>query len=622
MLVYGDGERREATAEKMARLRAGLRTAGPEPRLKRHARLAGLLVEAGELAQGLLDEQLARLGEERWTPLSALSARLTRHCGEALRGSLRGEPLPGRGGALDALDRLAALDLPETIAVHLPEGYVHYGLYPETYLEAARALSEEPGPLQVIGIRSIGTGLAGAVAAAAGGDTSSRTEIVSVRPGGHPFCRRIDLGDDLGRRLLGPAGTRYAVVDEGPGLSGSSFGSVADWLEDRGVPAESIVFFPSHSGDLGPHASDRHRRRWARARRLTADFDRLFLAADAPLSLLRGVEELTGPAAGPLEDLRGGRWRQLLLGEEEARWPAVHFHQERRKLLLSAGSAGAAGGAGEAGDHRWLLKFAGLGRYGEEALSRAVALSQAGLSPPVAGLRHGFLVGPWLAGARPLPAVSPASGASGVDREALLDQVARHLLFLAERFPAPPGSGASPTRLLEMAAFNTGEALGADLAAELSRWRDRLPGLESRARTVATDNRMHAWEWLVLPDGRILKCDALDHHRGNDLVGAQDPAWDLAGAAVELALTGEERERLRERLERQGATRVPSRDLPFYEAAYLAFQLGHHTLAATALESVAPAEAVRHRGAAERYTARLRLLLNPPPNGRESAAPR
>ena len=607
MLVYGDGERREATAEKMARLRAGLETAGPEPRLVRQARLAGLLVEAGELAQGLLDEQLARLGEERWTPLSELCARLTLNCGEALRGSLGGEPLPDRGEALEALDALNvldALDLPETIAVRVPEGYVHYGLYPETYLEAARALRGEPGPLQVIGIRSIGTGLAGAVAAAAGGETSSRTEIVSVRPGGHPFCRRIDLGADLGRRLLGPAGTRYAVVDEGPGLSGSSFGSVADWLEDRGVPAESIVFFPSHPGDLGPHASDRHRRRWARARRLTADFDRLFLAADAPaLPPLRGrgADRAGGRPPGglggrPLAGAAPGRGGDPLAGGPLSPGAAKAPALSRRGRK-----------AGEAGDNRWLLKFAGLGRYGEEALSRAAALSEAGLSPPVAGLRHGFLVGPWLAGARPLPAVATLPAA--VDREALLDQVARHLLFLAERFPSPPGSGASPTRLLEMATFNTGEALGADLAAELSRWRDRLPGLESRARTVATDNRMHAWEWLVLPDGRILKCDALDHHRGNDLVGAQDPAWDLAGAAVELELTGEERERLHERLERRGATRVPSRDLPFYEAAYLAFQLGHHTLAAAALEPGAPSEAVRHRRAAERYTDRLRLRL-------------
>src|SRR3954453_21950736 len=68
-----------------------------------------------------------------------------------------------------------------------------------------------------------------------------------------------------------------------------------------------------------------------------------------------------------------------------------------------------------------------------------------------------------------------------------------------------------------------------------------MPSLE---RHVLTDNRMHAWEWLVTPEGRILKADALDHHRGNDLVGPQDVAWDLAGAAVELELDEDGLERL------------------------------------------------------------------------------
>jgi hypothetical protein len=588
MLVYGDGERRERTVEKMARLRAGLALAGIPGTLECHSRIAGLFVEAGELAQGLLDEQLARLGQERWTPLSDLCARLTLHLAETLQCSFGGEPLPGSEEAAAALDRLAALDLPETITVHVPEGYVHYGLYPETYLQAATALRGEPGPLIVIGLRSIGTSLAAAVAAGAGGAAL----LVSVRPGGHPFARQISLGEDLARRLLDPPGARYAVVDEGPGLSGSSFGCVADWLEDHGVPPESIVFFPSHQGDLGPQGSDRHRGRWSRARRLTADFDDLFLAPDAPLSLVLGA---------PCEDLSGGRWRERLLGEE-TRWPAVHLQQERRKLLV------------EDRGRRWLLKFEGLGRYGEEALERAEALAQAGLAPPVTGLRHGFLVGPWLDDARPLP-VAPE-----VDRAALLDQVARHLAFLAERFPAPGAPGASPGKLLDMAVFNTEQALGADIAAELSAWRDRLPGLTERSRPAATDNRMHAWEWLVLPNGQILKSDALDHHRGNDLVGAQDPAWDVAGAAVELALTPEEREKLREHLARRGATRVTAHDLLFYEAAYLAFQLGHHTLAATALDSVSPAEAARLRSAADLYSARLRALLTAP-SGRESAGP-
>jgi hypothetical protein len=67
-------------------------------------------------------------------------------------------------------------------------------------------------------------------------------------------------------------------------------------------------------------------------------------------------------------------------------------------------------------------------------------------------------------------------------------------------------------------------------------------------------------------------------------------------------------------------TRVTSQELLFYEAAYLAFQLGHHTLAATALDSVSPAEAARLRSAADLYGARLRTLLTAP-SGRESAGP-
>ena len=44
-----------------------------------------------------------------------------------------------------------------------------------------------------------------------------------------------------------------------------------------------------------------------------------------------------------------------------------------------------------------------------------------------------------------------------------------------------------------------------------------------------------------------MKTDALDHAFGHDLVGCQDIAWDLAGAAVEFDLDTEERETLARR---------------------------------------------------------------------------
>ncbi|MES1245713.1 MAG: hypothetical protein ABUT39_29170 [Acidobacteriota bacterium] len=606
MLVYGDLVREEETGARAERIRSGLAAlAGMPAGIGRHAEIAGLLVEMGELEQGLLDDQLQLLGRERPTPLAQWSAAVTRGIAEALLWSFRfagqlpawegrraaAPPLVGLMSAARALKRLTALRLPSRIPVVTPEGYSLYGVYPETYLRASEQLREDwQGVLRVIGIRSIGTSLAAMVAAAGRGETSA-----SVRPGGHPLARSLSIGVRMTGKLLAAAGAQgarrplYAIVDEGPGLSGSSFGAVADWLEEHGVSAESIVFFPSHRGPLGPKASPAHRERWDRARRYVVEFEDLFLGPGATWPLERWVEDLTGPADGPLEDLGAGLWRDRHFPGGDR--PPAHLQRERRKYLLTSRGK------------TWLLKFAGLGHYGRERLELAQELEKGGFIPPVAGLRHGFLVGPWLDRARPLSLVPD------VDREALLDRVARYLSFRARRLPAEGRPGASPAKLLEMASFNAGEALGPQASEALGVWKERLPELASLARPVLTDNRMHAWEWLVTPEGKILKADALDHHAGNDLIGAQDPAWDLAGAVVELELSDDERGRLVEMLERSRRVKTPPDQLRFYTHAYLAFQLGWQTLAAEALEGIDPAEAGAMRKRAESYRERLRREL-------------
>ncbi|HYG65279.1 MAG TPA: hypothetical protein VEL74_22045, partial [Thermoanaerobaculia bacterium] len=576
MLVYGDAKRVEAVAAKVERLLGLLsRTVFLDPGIERHAAFAALLVEAGELEQGLLDEQLQRSGEERPTPLSEAAGRLTRAAADLFESSYRScgsrpaEIVEGTAPVVLALEEILELPLSGEVSVTVPEGYAFYGLYPETYLEAARrAVELEEGPVQVIGIRSIGTSLAAAVAAGVGDGATT----VTVRPGGHPFSRTLAMGEEMERRLLSrPGEVRFAVADEGPGLSGSSFGSVADWLEERGVLPDSISFFPSHRGGPGPYASERHRERWERARRHTVDFEELFVAPGASWPLASWVADLTGSAEGPLEDVSAGRWRQRLFPGPGSRPPA-HLQQERRKYLLTAGG------------RKWLLKFVGLGRYGREALDLARTLESKGLVPPVAGFRHGFLVGPWLAdedGARPLPLVPD------LDRAALLEQVATYLAFRAARLPAgPERRGAAPGKLLEMARFNTGKALGPEAAERLDAWEERLPDLAARERPILSDNRLHAWEWLVLPGGRILKADALDHHRSNDLVGEQDVAWDQAGAAIELNLSEEEGERLREEVARRSGVVSTTDQVRFYTLTYLAFQLGACRLAAEALEGM------------------------------------
>ena len=82
--------------------------------------------------------------------------------------------------------------------------------------------------------------------------------------------------------------TRFLIVDDGPGLSGSSFLSVAEALAALGVPPGNVILLCAH-----------------------------------------------------LPDLSGGRWREHFCQDGRAFWPASWTRMERRKFLLE-GAARAA----------------------------------------------------------------------------------------------------------------------------------------------------------------------------------------------------------------------------------------------------------------------------------------
>ena len=165
-----------------------------------------------------------------------------------------------------------------------------------------------------------------------------------------------------------------------------------------------------------------------------------------------------------------------------------------------------------------------------------------------------------------------------------------------------------PARLWEMARYNARLALGEKLARRLDRFAPLLERLAGGVRRVETDNRTHAWERLLAPNGRLLKTDALDHHAAHDFVGCQDVAWDVAGAAVELGLTPGERDRLCAAVEAETGRAVDPDLLALLAPCYLALQLGDHTLS-TEIAADQPAEATRLRAAAARYRERLRHEL-------------
>ncbi|MBI0535574.1 hypothetical protein D9599_08320 [Roseomonas sp. KE2513] len=569
MLVYGDAPRREDPRRLLDALGVALReVAAAPPGLARHAALVAVLIEAGELAQGLADAGFAERGEDAPGPAEAAAMALLGAIAAAVLESWRSGFVCT--GPLPTAEIAAAM--PDTILCKRAEGFAHYALFPEAYGAAAAALPE--GPLRVIGLRSIGTTLGAVVAAACGAPPA-----VTLRPTGHPFRRKVQPSPKLAASLLADPAARFAVVDEGPGLSGSSFGAVLDFLGQRGVLEGRIHLLPGHGGEPGPQANEAARVRWSRLARHPAPVDTLLL--DATAGLPRWAADHLGSPDAPMEEITGGGWRRLR-SPDPADWPAVHPYLERRKFLHRSGG------------RTWLLKFAGLGRQGLEAEARARRLHAAGFTPEVAGLLHGFLAERWVNEARPLDP-------EACDRPALLAHLARYLLFRAQHLPAGEEEGASPRALWEMARHNTAEALGAGPAARLDAWEPHLAALGARLRRVSTDNRLHAWEWLVLPGGRLLKADAVDHAAAHDLVGCQDIAWDVAGAAVELGLPAKEREGLR------AAVGADATLLDFLTPCYLAFQLGYYTMAAGAWSG--GEEAVRARAAAGRYAAGLERVL-------------
>lgn len=489
MLVYGDHRERvdptqrlQSIAQQLADIRA------MPPGLRRHAKLTGALVESGQLLQGVADEGWPDDGLGKF--VYRLAAAFVRSW-------------ESNFAEIDGLPRLLPMSFPSSVELRLPEGFAFYALYPEAYADAARRLVLS-GPPRVIGIRSIGTTLGSVVAATLGAPPP-----ITVRPYGDPFARRVELPIAI------EEDAHYIIVDEGPGLSGSSFGCVADALESHGVPPERIAFLASHNGELGPKASKVHRERWAKCQRVAAELD------DSCLSELFGpLEEITGSDA----------------------W-------SRRKYL------------GWRAGERVLLRFAGLGAIGERKLRMARTLHAAGFIPEPLDFVHGFLVERWCGEGRPLaPADKP------------VEAIGRYLGARARLFPADEESGASIDELLTMCRRNITLALGSDACSRLDRF--DASWLQACVRRVRTDNKLDRNQWLCLGDGRLVKTGAVDHHKGHDLVGCQDIAWDVAGASIEFELTAEETARL---IACTGCDVNPAL-LEFCAIAYSSFRLGRATI--------------------------------------------
>lgn len=557
MLVYGDNDEHVQAAEAYGRLRQRRAAAEALPDMaNRRAAREALLIELGRLAQGWAD---ARFDADAGETPDDVDRTLMRLLTETAHSLLSDRPTP----------ELPPLRLEGELRMRSPEGYSFYGLYPSAFAAAARELPWRGDSVRVIGLRSIGVSLAAMVAAAL-----DARDPISVRPFGHPFDRRVRLSPPALADLL-RGGKTFVIVDEGPGLSGSSVAAVLRLLLAAGVEPGALCALTSHAGAPGAAANPEARRIWGLVRRLSAEAHQ---PSDAAVA--KWAAPLIGDLVEPPIDLSGGSWRALRL-PEVADWPGVDPRTDRRKLLLTTRQG------------RWLARFTGLGAASEARAERARVLSRAGLIPEVAGLARGFMIQRWL----------PTTGLLRPEPEAVGRYLGQRVARLGSRT-----AGASLADLRDMALHNAGEALGETARARLAD-HDQLvvtPELEAAVRPVAVDGRLDRWTWLQARAGTLLKADAVEHEAGHDLVGPQDLAWDVAGAEVELELGHAELDWLLQGLRAARAHHPAPRLLAFYRACYPAFRLGAATMAAAATTGE---ERQRHERAVERYAARMRDLL-------------
>lgn len=232
------------------------------------------LVFAGQLEQAVCDEG-------GWPGVAEITSRTA-----ALFLDVR----DGRDGSAARQELLAYLSRAigqldgAEVTFRIPEGFAWYGLYPDSYAVTAERWAEHHcgRAVSVIGLLSIGTSLSAVTAEQLKRCGTKVTGRFTVRPGGHPFRRSVTFAGEL------PAGEAFIVVDEGPGLSGSSMAGVAEALHAMGAPADSVFFFPGHGGGPGREAGPLQRRWWEKERCWYTPAERLFPAAEHNSQLFGG----------------------------------------------------------------------------------------------------------------------------------------------------------------------------------------------------------------------------------------------------------------------------------------------------------------------------------------------
>jgi hypothetical protein len=543
LLVFREDRRRASGKELKAALTAEL-----EQLCNHFSRrtLVGALLQAGELECGVADND----------PEAA-------RCYESVTDQIAGALLASEPAASNNSDfhhpdfhsilaSVRALPVFEQLGISIPEGFAYYALHPLAYADVIRQIPV-CDHLLVVGIRSIGTTLS-VVAAAAARARGIAAERITVRPQGHPYNRTVEFtGEQMAAvRNAISQDASVAVVDEGPGLSGSSFLAMAEALERAGVPVEKILLVSSHAPNINALCAENAACRWQRFRCI-------------PVS-----NETRRPEAA-VEFIGGGQWRSRAFGNEPE-WPAAWTSLERLKYLSSP----------EQGERSY-FKFAGFGHYGDVVFERERKVAAAGFGLMPREESDGFISYPWLSSAQ-----RNARPLSSSDLSAqILARLAEYCAFRRHAFRVELSN---LDALQKMAQHNLRE-LGFDPAVEIQ--------LE---HPVIADGRMHPHEWLLSTEGKLLKTDSGSHGDDHFFPGPTDIAWDLAGAIIEWQMDDRQKAEFLARYHRAAGDDASARIDGFIKA-YTVFRLAYCLMAANAMHG--SDEQLRLQRAAATYRAAI-----------------
>jgi hypothetical protein len=486
-----------------------------------HSELLDALLRAGELECAAVD-----VG----SPFCALLEEITDVLAAALISSDRHVPVSFERLARVLRD-LEQVQLPASLFLSPPEGFAYYALHPLSYADVIADLKLPSRDAAVIGIRSIGTTLAAVVQA---GLKSKGIKVgrITVRPTGHPYDRVTDL-DEAQKAWIAKQrarGAQFIVVDEGPGMSGSSFLSVGDALMSVGVERDKITFSCSRVPDPACLTAQDGATRWPAFRAICVAPNR---------RLPEGADQF----------IAGGIWRARVFGDER-NWPASWTQMERLKFLSS--------------DRQRLLKFEGFGRFGEEVHSRAERVGEAGFGPRPIAADAGFSIYPLLEG---------ESLRDGNLSAEVITGIAKYCAFRQRELQCET---ATSKELETMLYFNFSEEFGREITGQ------RL----EIVHPVIADGRMLPHKWLRTKSGDLLKMDNASHGDDHFFPGPTDIAWDLAGAIVEWDMQEAAVEKLLNCYHAESGD-DPRHRLPTYELAYSTLRMGYCKMAAEAMRGSA-----------------------------------